>query len=405
MHIRDSRCFRLSSACITAFVALLAGGTIARAEDLHVAADGSEAFTQIQAAVEFASSGDVIWVAAGDYAAVTLDTKALMIIGAGAETVSAASLLITSVPQGLVAVASLRVLGTTLVTDNQASVLLRDLAGSNLALRNCAHVYVENWDGQSGSSNRVQAWLTDCRFEGPAGKDAVPGVLPETWRQLPTPGGTAFEARDSRLDVAGSEFVGGAGGLGSCLPLPGLLPGASGGAGLADVVGDCSFFVAQSSFTGGAGGTGGWLCEAASSGIGLLLEPGTTLEWDESAAPLYPLAVLTPSYLGLKTTMLISGVPGDKIMLIISNLPGAQSVPGVAGFPLGVGIDPAAHLNLWWLTRTIEADGTLLWMHKIPDAPELAGTPVFVQALLVPGPASAPHPATLTGTSVSIILP
>jgi hypothetical protein len=406
LHIRNLPRLRRPTACVTGFLALLLGSPIASAEQLHVAADGSEAFTQIQAAVNYASSSDVIWVAAGSYAAVTINGKALLIVGAGAETVSAASLTIESVPQGLVGVASLRVLGATLVTDNQATVLLCDDEGGELTLRNCVSAYVQSWRGRRGSSDSVQtAWLTNCRFEGPAGKNAVPGLLPGTWITLPTPGGTAFEARTSWLRVAGTEFVGGAGGLGSCLPLPGLLPGASGGAGLADVLGNCSFFVAQSSFTGGAGGEGGPLCQAAAAGIGLLLQPGTKLEWDESAAPLYPLAVLTPSLLGQKTTILISGVPGDKIMLIISNLPGAQDVPNVVGFPLGAGIAPAAHLNLWWLTRTIGVDGTLEWMHKIPDAPELAGTPTFLQALLVPGPTSAPHPATLTGTSVSIILP
>jgi hypothetical protein len=60
-----------------------------------------------------------------------------------------------------------------------------------------------------------------------------------------------------------------------------------------------------------------------------------------------------------------------------------------------VGISPAAHLNLWWLTRPVGVDGTLEWMHKIPDSPDLAGA-VFLQAL-VPGPGSALHPATLTG--------
>jgi hypothetical protein len=395
-----------ASGRFTALIALLLGSTIVRADNLYVAADGSEPFTQIQDAVNVASDGDVIWVAAGDYAAVTIGGKAILIIGAGAQTASAASLTIQSVPRGLVGVASLRIVGTTLVSSDPATVLLRDDEGAELALRDCADVYVEGWHGLRGSSNQVQeAWLTNCHFEGPAGQDAVPGVLAGTWLSLPTPGGAAFVARGSLLEVAGSEFVGGAGGAGSCLPLPGLLTGAGGGAGLADAVGDCSFLVAQSTFTGGTGGEGGALCQTAAAGTGLLTQPGTTLEWDASAAPLYPLTVLTPSLVGTKTTLLISGVPGDNILLILSDQPGNQIVPNVAGFPLGASLAPAAHLTLWWLTRPIGPDGTLQWMHKIPDAPQLVGTPVFVQAWLVAGPGRAPHPSTLTGTSVTILLP
>ena len=45
--------------------------------------------------MNFASSGDVIWVAAGSYAAVCINGKALTIVSAGAETVNAASLIIS----------------------------------------------------------------------------------------------------------------------------------------------------------------------------------------------------------------------------------------------------------------------------------------------------------------------
>jgi hypothetical protein len=170
-------------------------------------------------------------------------------------------------------------------------------------------------------------------------------------------------------------------------------------------VGNCTFLISQSLLTGGAGGKGGTLCQAAASGLGLLTKPTTTLEWDQADAPLYPLTVVTPSFVGQKTTIEISGQPGDKIMLIISNQPGTFGFPAVDGFPLGASIAEASHVNLWWLTRTIDLNGKLQWKHKIPNAVELAGTPVFMQAFLVPGPGDAPHPPTLTGTSFSIILP
>ena len=374
-----------------------------RATEWIVAKDGSGQFSEIQPAVTASQNGDVIWVMPGAYGAVTLSQKTITILGAGAASTSVTSLRVEATPSGFASVSGLGVAEATTVANNLGTVVLRDCTGTVLAITNCPRVFVENWHGLRGSCNNVDGlWIAKSSFVGAAGKDALPGAVPGTWSQLPTSGQSAFGARASKLFISNSEFAGGAGGQGSCLPTPGLLGGAAGGNGLHDETGNCSFWLANSTFTPGLGGKGLAACAPTAGAVGVKTLPTTQLQWDDQGAELFPLSILTPSLLGKFTTIEVWGHPYDNITLLIDPIPATTIKSPTPGFPLGLNLTPGV-VNIWPLQRTIGPSGSLVWMHKIPSDPALLGTPVFVQALLT-APASGPsHLPTLTGVSVSVL--
>jgi hypothetical protein len=368
-----------------------------------VAADGSGQFTDIQPAVDVAQSGDVIRVLAGSYGAIDLAEKNLSIMGAGADSVTVGSVIIGAIGPGFASLSGVTIGQDTAITSSQGSVILRDCVGEDLAVVGCQQVFLENWHGRRGSSDTVTAlWIATSHFEGAAGKDAVYAGTPGSWSQLPTAGTNAFGARASKLFVTASEFVGGSGGQGSCSATQGFLAGAVGGNGLEDELGNCSFWLATSTFTAGSGGSGGSQCSQTPGAVGLKTLPSTKVTSDTTGGNLFPLSTLTPSVLGKNTTIKIWGYPGDSILLLIGTDANLKLDSGALGFPLGLNLN-LGHVTFWPLTRQIGLDGTVKWKHKIPNDPALLGTPVFLQALLVPSLLSGPHPFLLTGVSVSII--
>jgi hypothetical protein len=375
----------------------------ARATEWIVAKDGSGQFSEIQPAVDAAQNGDEIWVLAGAYGPAIIAQKTIAVLGAGAGSASITSLRIETTPPGFTSVSGLTISQTTTVTANVGTVVLRDCVGQNLAVTNCPRVFVENWHGLRGSCNNVGGlWIAESSFAGGTGKDALPGAVPGTWSQLPTPGLSAFGARTSKLFISNTEFAGGAGGMGSCQATLGYLAGAPGGAGLHDETGGCSFWLARSTFTPGAGGTGLAACTPQPGAVGVKTLPTTQLLWDEQGAELFPLSILTPSLLGQSTLIEVWGHPNDNIILLIDPNPATTVTSPTPGFPLGLNLTPGV-VNIWPLQRTIGLGGSLLWKHKIPSDPALLGTPVFLQAVLTSPTGGPAHVPVLTGVSVSVL--
>src|SRR5262245_61421313 len=238
----------------TVFLALLASAFVLPlapvcATEWVVNSDGSAQFTDIQAAVDAAQDGDLVRVMPGSYGKVSILHKLVSLLGTDAAGTTIASLRIMSAPAGFVNISALTISSNTGFTADQATIVLRDCTGEDLHIGSCQTVFVENWHGRRGTSDTVGAlWITSSEFVGAQGKDAVWAGTPGSWRQLPTPGMSAFGARHSTLFVANSTFTGGDGGQGSCVAAQGFLAGKSGGNGLEDETGDCSFWLSKSAF-------------------------------------------------------------------------------------------------------------------------------------------------------------
>lgn len=388
-------------------LATLVAGTAlvlpASAGQWTVARDGSGHFTEIQQAVDVGQGGDVIWVLPGVYGDVVVQQKALHVLGAGAGSTFVDSVRIDSMPGGMTCFAGLSIGGETVASANLGTVVLRDCAAQELSLAGCERVYVENWHGTRATSEVVGAlWVSTSQFQGAAGLDAVWGGDPFVWDQLPTPGQSAFTARATTLLATRSDFLGGAGGNGSCISLVGLLAGEEGGSGLVDAGGDSTFWLADCSFAAGTGGKGGILCQLGGTPAALITALTTDLHWDEDGANLYPMSIQVPTQVGAYSAIDFWGQPGDSILLLTATSPAAGLVTDAPGFPLGLDLN-TGFVNFWPLTRTIQQDGHVTWTHIIPNEPLLAGLVLFEQALLVDAPGGPAHPPLLTSVSSTII--
>ncbi|RKY21204.1 MAG: hypothetical protein DRQ55_05055 [Planctomycetota bacterium] len=378
--------------------------------------DGGHDFTTIQAAINSAADGDTILVRDGTYdGLMTIAGKSLSVIAEAGAQVSVS-------PYPWVEVSGLE-------WDQQ--VLIRGIdvqnsLGSETAI-SLAHsdgvIWLEDVKVQPRDTNGVHSGLVNVSrcLAVHLTRTEVAGIAGLNWAGVgtqSTPGGHALTAYDSHLAIWDSRFEGGAGGRGGATPLT-LYYGSAGGDGLQAIGG--TVFLSKSLSQGGSSGVPFPPSESGGDGLYLANVEATTLDstleggsgtypgWDvrllsgsthrELAGTGRSLEATSPHREGETSTFSVTGEPGDLVYLVLGVAPVHAMVFGNRGV---LAVKPSTYMHL----GSLDATGSLvvpatLSVGLLP--PGVDATHLYVQALIIDDPATAPVKFTGSATVLSIL--
>lgn len=344
-------------------------------------------FTEIQDAINFASDGDTIQVATGNYAPVEIDGRSLVLLGVGGSA-RLSKLVVRNLGVGQEVV--MRDFGSwdsggvpvqIAIEDNQGVVWLDKLSVlpglfflsppppvPTLTIRSSSDVVIQRstffgvnlFFGSGNPTDAIDVLDSAVHFYG------VTGVGGDD-ADLATNG---LRMTNSFVFASGCSFQGGDGAdWGVCDG------GSPGGAGLANLTHGMAPFLLETTLTGGDGGCPGetW-CFCAPDGPpstgGVKLLSGYAREYE----------LLAPAPAGGVTWLLYGGVAGDLVFSLIALEPDALFVPALAGTlaltipPLVISHGPAG------------GNGQLALLVPIPPLPPgMEALTVFAQGAAITG--------------------
>ena len=404
---------------------LLALAPRAAADVLTVGPAGAHA--GIQDAVDAAADGDVILVASGEYAAVTITNKALTVVAdTGALVQVRGGLVVQSLSPGRNVVlrglevdnfsstgpflaglslffnqGSLRVETCRFEGNSQLFTLgantpgARVLGCSDAAFRDC--VFVGGNGGSGGLAGAPgspgldvegsEVTLHGGEVHGGVGAFGGNGPTGSVDEAQGNRGGPALRLRDASLFASGVPMLGGSGGGGGTCGGAVTEPGDGGSGGHAvELMGASALFRNQRcELEGGPGGPGGDarfpLCLSSGSagpdgevlleGGGLhLTVPGTPRGFD----------ALMPQRENVPFGVALEGLPGEFVALLNSPAVGTSYEPGAQGQLL---LSTLFDLEL---VGVVPPSGTLAFATSFPSlGPGVEGLTLFVQSLFVDG--------------------
>jgi hypothetical protein len=356
-------------ATIAASVALVLSG-LAAGNHVHVVGPGLP-FTEIQQAIDAATSTDVILVRSGSYASFKVQAKILTIAWDGEGTrprvltarVTGLAAHQRAVLRGLdlgptqhgsLGVEPLAIeinLGSVLIEDCRVAAHIAAAIGKPALVRvaDSARVmfvrstlrgkddFHEPATGQIAAGTAGLAIsnsgvsLYDCEIHGGAGRSATA----QLFLSFSTLGRTALTAVGGTLLIAGGTVRGGDGGSGASSIPVGCLDPASGGPGLVATGTTIRRF--DATFAGGTAGVAASGCPAnASDGVPATTAGGVLVTFAET---LRSLELSSPCVEGDTCTAKLRGKAGDACVLLYAGLPGLAYVGGLKGtlicaFPL-----------------------------------------------------------------------
>jgi len=326
--------------------------TAAAADVLTVAPSGAD-LSEVQAAVDAAAAGDLVLVAAGDYAAVTFPAHSLTVTADAGAAVELNGLALPSLAPD----ATLVLRGLDVLDAEGVALAVADLQGT-LVVDDCTLVGADAGPGDPRGFSAVTlagtgaAHFTACTLE--AGRGQNDGGFPGQGGA--SPGGHALDVGGApRVALIDCEVLGGKGGG---ISVSDCLEGALGGDAIRNLHGG-DLFLGGCHVEGGGGGSGGWdggLCFGGSGedGAAVFLSQGgsspasrltlrdTTLKQTGGFPPLVnliDLPVIThPAPMGrlvasaptregdLLQLDVSAGAPGDQVLLLIALDPGHVTV-------------------------------------------------------------------------------
>ncbi|MEW6743796.1 MAG: hypothetical protein AB1486_13660 [Planctomycetota bacterium] len=402
-------------AWLAAFAIL--GASPAGARTWLVGGPGAD-FSEIQAAIDAASDGDVILVRPGSYAAFTL-SKGVVVRSSTDPFSIQGNVFVTHVSAGLRAgVAGMALQGALHVLDSAGEIALGDVSivaddDTGLEIRSCVNVSVDELsavpDGVSDRSYEAghQVLVTASRVRFSAYE-----VRGAEGRYYPTDagarGGSAFWIEDSVAVLARGTAIGGRGGLGGYFGWIGALPGGDGGEGVRSI--DSGVVVlgsASNRLEGGRGGDGGWdpysgsRAQGGNGGSGFagfvgvvsLVELRGGAGGDDGGAPgdawwgnvvedhRFPyLDMSNDLHPGGEAGLDLTAVEAGTVLLVASTQGGFLSLPRADGPPLSA--VPGA-LFLVVSAGTIGAGATQSYSFSLPSDSLLQGLAFVLQALQI----------------------
>lgn len=269
---------------------LAAQGTVWTVDD-----DGGGDFTEIQAAVDAAASGDTILVEDGSYTGFAVDAKQLVVVG-----VAGASVKLAALPSGpgmvtvrnLAAAQSVVVRGIDVeiftflgvdgfsLSDNQGPVWIEDcqmlnpVKGFGASVTDCDSVVLARCTFAAGSSFQGLFAIDSSIYS--FGSTATGGSLPPPLFPFPQKSPAGVQIVGGALFVSGSTFTGGVGSssveIGGLCITPGIggdglvVQGSAGAPAVATTL--------ATTLAGGAGGSGGICGGSGEDGGPLSVGPG-----------------------------------------------------------------------------------------------------------------------------------
>lgn len=341
---------------------------------------GGADFTDLQAAVDAASSGDVLLVAAGVYGNVAVLGKGLTILGDGAAP-SVRQLVARDLPPGEeLVLRSLKFIGPSLtpltLADNEGTVWVEDctlqrslISNAGIQVEDCASVVLVRTTIPKALTFFGDALVAEGS-EILAFESVFRGA--EISATFPFPGGNGATLRDSFLYGAGCTFRGARGNNAACVPR--CSPGTPGGTGL-DATNAASVPVTlDCTFLPGLGGQSttcsGSVCPGGPDGSPTL---GTVSILPQ---PLRSYELSTPVRGGTSYELVARCQPGELVWSVLASdldplyLP-SFSGPRVAAFPVTLVFEGAA-----------DATGSLTKTVPVPPlAPLVAFERLYAQGL------------------------
>ena len=341
---------------------------------------GGADFSDLQPAVDAASSGDVLLVAAGVYGNVAVLGKGLTILGDGAVP-SVRQLVARDLPAGEeLVLRSLAFVGLSFtpltLEENEGTVWVEDctfqrnlVSNGGIRVKDCSSVVLVRtivpkaltFFGDALVAEESEVLAFESTFQGA-----------EISATFPFPGGNGATLRSSFLYSAGCLFKGARGNDAECVPS--CSPGTAGGTGL-DATNAAAVPVAlASTFQAGRGGRqaicAGTLCPGAPDGS------PTSGTVSTLPAPLRGYELSTPVRSGTSYELTARCQPGELVFSVLSSdleplyLP-SLSGPRVAAFPVSLVFEGVADAT-GSLTKTVPV---------APLGPSFAFTRLWAQGL------------------------
>lgn len=354
------RTWKIVTSLATSLATTVALASLAHANVLVVGPSPSD-FTSLPAAVQAASSGDLLLVKSGTYAGFTVDAKTLTVL---ADTGSTVQLSSTVRVQNLTASQSCVLSGLAITSASSPALIASNVQGSlriqsstlrvspslamgavpAVTLTNCANAALADCfcygaspaqsfalAGEGIRASNVKLALENTLAQGGSG-------APGTWgTQAPGGvGGVGLTLASGELCASTSTLRGGPGGFGG-VQSTGLsgcagqaaLPGGAGGAGI-EVAAAAVARLSICEVAGGAGGGGGTTACGAHGAIGSIgaRVVGTAVESSGAARLMHAARVARE---GASATFAFDGEPGDRVFLFIANDAGFQYQSALGG--------------------------------------------------------------------------
>lgn len=379
--------FRFTRAATRTF-AVLSLVAAANAGVTVVGKPGLGTFTTIQSAVDAASHGDVLLVAAGNYGGFTIDDKALTVIGQGAVNVSGVCTV-----KNLAVTRKAALIGLKITAPNSSvfappnALTLQDDAGM-IRIQDCTLKGGRVSDSFMTISTGHGVRATSCQRVVIAASTLTGGDGGMPSGESPVAGGSGLDGSNSALALYDCTLYGGRG-------TDETYPSGGDGGDACHVVG-WGVFVSGSTLRGGPGGGGDYIgCTTSGNGGDALDVTGAQLKWLDTAfvaggngsfgpcgqgvsgLTLRKTGAIETAYAGAKRTLVgpaivndnstlsltVTGTPGDRVWLLQDVQP--------AYLPIGPFIGVATILMPWKLallpTNTIGASGSLTFDVPISD--------------------------------------
>ena len=397
----------MKTTLLLALAFLLPGTLSAQFHVVDAASGPGSQYTQIHQAVAAAGPGDTILVRTGGYESFTVQGMGLVIttdLGAfvevprfyvkdvpAAQTVTIHGVdtnsfndgpgLTVSDCDGPVWIEDCKLRGPLqVITSSSQGAGARVESSAVVSFHRCTLDASFAYSTHAGSgllANDSLVALFDCDLTGGQGNPTADGY----GVYLAGPGA---DVDGGLLFASGTSFTGGNGGSGT-----GVFTCVDAGDGAAGLVldGGVETHLLDVTTTGGAGGLVVPPCGGGAPGPGQLVLSGTVLE---QTFPARSLAAPNPVRAGETLTVSIDGVPGDLVFLWVSGSQAPLYVAPVSHptWPIAGGLFlPDATASVVFAVGALPAGGAQL-PFLVPSPPGVAAVHLYVQALMVSGPAA-----------------